>query len=129
MLHLKPIRLNHVTVAAPLDGKVAARRFYGEILGLPEIHIPPVLSGAFDMVWYKILDWELHVVFTDDWTDKPVLSRHFALEIEDYHEFRAHLEKNGVPLTEGVPLPDRERFYFQDPFQIYFEVIKLNTRS
>lgn len=51
--------LDHVQIAAPRGSETAARGFFGELLGLPEIANPPVLRERG--VWFKLGPRELHV--------------------------------------------------------------------
>ena len=53
-------RLDHVQVAAPAGGEGAARAFYGELLGLPELPKPERLR-ARGGVWFAVGDQQLHV--------------------------------------------------------------------
>ena len=52
--------LDHVQVAAPAGCEAGARRFYGELLGLPELPKPASLR-ARGGVWFALADGQLHV--------------------------------------------------------------------
>jgi len=49
------MRLHHVQVACPRGGEDAARRFYGEGLGLTEVDKPAELAGRGG-VWFRSVD-------------------------------------------------------------------------
>ena len=49
------VRLHHVQVSCPPGGEAAARRFYGEGLGLTEVAKPPALA-ARGGVWFRAYD-------------------------------------------------------------------------
>jgi catechol 2,3-dioxygenase-like lactoylglutathione lyase family enzyme len=49
-----------VQVAAPVGGEDAARRFYGELLGLSELEKPEALRGRGG-VWFACGAQQLHV--------------------------------------------------------------------
>jgi hypothetical protein len=54
------VSLDHVQIAAPAGCEQAARRFFGELVGLPEIEKPEPLrvrGGA----WFAVGDRQLHV--------------------------------------------------------------------
>jgi len=54
------ISLDHVQVAAPAGCEQAARRFYGELLGLVEVQKPRPLRGRGG-VWFAVGAQQLHV--------------------------------------------------------------------
>jgi catechol 2,3-dioxygenase-like lactoylglutathione lyase family enzyme len=54
------VGIDHVQVAAPPDCEEAARRFYGELLGLPEVPKPAALA-ARGGVWFACGAQQLHV--------------------------------------------------------------------
>jgi catechol 2,3-dioxygenase-like lactoylglutathione lyase family enzyme len=49
------IRLHHVQVSCPAGGEDAARRFYGDGLGLVEVPKPPALAGRGG-AWFRGYD-------------------------------------------------------------------------
>jgi catechol 2,3-dioxygenase-like lactoylglutathione lyase family enzyme len=51
------VRLHHVQVACPPGGEDAARRFYGDGLGLTEVDKPAELAGRGG-VWFRATDDE-----------------------------------------------------------------------
>ena len=53
-------RADHVQVAAPPGCEEAARRFYGELIGLPELEKPAQLRGRGG-VWFSLSGAQLHV--------------------------------------------------------------------
>jgi GNAT superfamily N-acetyltransferase len=53
-------RIDHVQVAAPAGGEGAARAFYGDLLGLPELPKPERLR-ARGGVWFAVGEQQLHV--------------------------------------------------------------------
>jgi hypothetical protein len=54
------IELDHVQVAAPLGSENAARLFYGELVGLPELEKPEALRSRGG-VWFACGAHQLHV--------------------------------------------------------------------
>ena len=52
--------LDHVQLAAPPGCEPAARRFFGELLGLVELERPAALRGRGG-VWFAAGDHQLHV--------------------------------------------------------------------
>lgn len=76
-----------------------SRRFYGELLGLPEIERPDIgLPG----VWYQAGSVQLHLIQVPDGVDvgRPAkaptpLANHLAFEIDDCDAARSELEAAG----------------------------------
>lgn len=124
VFEIKFRRLNHVTIAVPAGEENKARAFYGDLLGLKELPRNKALQGHYTLIWYQLLDIQLHLDFSPPWVG-PVENRHVALEVQHLDQVRAYLEGKGATLREAVPMPDRERFYLLDPFGNYFEFLEL----
>ncbi|MBV8910682.1 MAG: VOC family protein [Gammaproteobacteria bacterium] len=108
-------RVQHVSVARPRgsESASAARKFYGEILGLAEISPPSTLSDL-DLIWFRLGDDELHVFPIDG---NPVdLGQHFCLQVDDVGRLRARLAENDVRIIDDTAIPNRPRFFCKDPF-------------
>ena len=116
-------RLNHVTVAVPAGEEERVRAFYGGVLGLEELPRNQALKGHYVLIWYQLLDIQLHLDFSPPWVT-PAENRHIALEVRELPKIRAYLESKGVTIREAVVMPDRDRFYVLDPFGNYFEFIE-----
>jgi catechol 2,3-dioxygenase-like lactoylglutathione lyase family enzyme len=111
-------RLDHVQVAAPAGGEDAARAFYGELLGLPELPKPERLR-ARGGVWFAVGDQQLHVGI-----DEPFVAAckaHPALAVPraaDLRALAARLESAGRTVSWDGP-----RFYVEDPFGNRLELL------
>ena len=108
--------LDHVQVAAPPGCEPEARRFYGELLGLPELEKPEPLRAAGG-AWFGLGAQQLHVGVADPFT--PAAKAHPALAVQDeraLRELAARLEAAGAPVRWDDRLPDAVRFYTDDPF-------------
>jgi catechol 2,3-dioxygenase-like lactoylglutathione lyase family enzyme len=112
--------LDHVQVAITPGGEDAARRFYGDLLGLPEIPKPSTLAGRGG-VWFACGAQQLHCGVED-----PVAPsrRHPALRTDDLDTLRARLEAAGRPIRTDADLPGYRRFYTEDPFGNRLECIE-----
>jgi len=116
-------RLNHVTVAVPAGEEDKVRAFYGGVLGLKELPQNHALQSHYTLIWYELLDIQLHLDFSPPWV-APAENRHVALEVRDLGRVRGYLESKGATIREAVRMPDRDRFYLLDPFGNYFEFIE-----
>ena len=123
-MKIKANRLNHITIPVPAGEHARVREFYGGTLGLEEVPRPAELNAVYDLIWFKWLDFVLHIDLTPPWT-KPAENRHVALEIQDLRAVRRDLESNHAAIREAIALPDRDRFYLLDPFGNYFELIEM----
>jgi ribosomal protein S18 acetylase RimI-like enzyme len=111
-------RLDHVQVAAPAGGEDAARAFYGELLGLPELPKPERLR-ARGGVWFAVGDQQLHVGIEEPFA--PARKAHPALAVpraSDLRALAAGLQSAGHAITWDGP-----RFYVQDPFGNRLELL------
>jgi catechol 2,3-dioxygenase-like lactoylglutathione lyase family enzyme len=116
-------RINHVTVAVPAGEEEKVRDFYGGVLGLRELPRNKALQGHYTLIWYELLDFQLHLDFSPPWVT-PAENRHLAFEVHDLHKIRQYLEAKGAKIREAVVMPDRNRFYLLDPFGNYFEFME-----
>ncbi|CAM4027303.1 hypothetical protein [Deinococcus frigens] len=82
--------LDHFQVEAPAGCEAAARAFYGEFLGLPELRKPaPFLNNGG--VWFALADGrQLHVGVAPDFVPRD--KGHPALRCDDIGAFGAHCD-------------------------------------
>jgi catechol 2,3-dioxygenase-like lactoylglutathione lyase family enzyme len=107
--------LDHVQVAAPPGCEREARRFYGELLGLPELDKPaPLLARGG--VWFAVGDQQLHVGVEEDFA--PAAKAHPALRVaaDGLDRLAERLATAGVVVRWDDALEGRRRFYPEDPW-------------
>ena len=105
-------RLDHIQITVPSHGESEARRFYGDILGLPEIEKPEALKPNGGM-WFQAADIQIHIGVEGPQAQSK---RHPAFEVANLAALRAHLEHHGVRLKDDIPIPGIHRFSCFDPF-------------
>jgi catechol 2,3-dioxygenase-like lactoylglutathione lyase family enzyme len=115
--------LHHVLVTAPPHCEEEARRFFGGLLGLPEIPKPEQLlrSGG---VWFELGSQQLHVGCTRDF--RPERKGHPAFSVPDeaaLAELAERLVFGGSPVHWDDRLPGVPRFYTEDPWGNRIEVL------
>jgi catechol 2,3-dioxygenase-like lactoylglutathione lyase family enzyme len=108
---------DHVQVAAPPGCEPAARRFYGELLGLREIPKPAPLSGRGG-VWFQVGAQQLHIGVEDPFV--PAKKAHPAFRTTDLDALAARLD--GVTWDDS--LPDVRRCFVSDPFGNRVELLE-----
>ena len=108
-------RIQHVSIPRPRGSHAQTRSFYGDLLGLEEVHVPESIKHL-DLIWYRLGDTEIHL-FTEAPLDVPDTSgRHLCIEIDDLQHVRERLVAAGYGPTETTAIPGRPRFFCRDPF-------------
>jgi catechol 2,3-dioxygenase-like lactoylglutathione lyase family enzyme len=108
------ITLHHVQVSCPPDGEQVARRFYGDLLGLPEVDKPPVLA-ARGGCWFRDEGVEVHVGVEGDF--RPARKAHPAFVLDDaaaLEKLAVRIEAAGLPVTWDDDFPGYRRFHTAD---------------
>ncbi len=121
----EPIRLiglDHVQVAAPAGSEDAARRFYGELLGMPELAKPPSLQ-ARGGVWFACGAHQLHVGIAEPFA--PAAKAHPALAVPavDLDRLAERLTAADCPVNWDDAIPGTRRFYTADPWGNRIELV------
>jgi catechol 2,3-dioxygenase-like lactoylglutathione lyase family enzyme len=116
------VGLDHVQLAAPPGCEPAARRFYGELLGLEEIEKPEPLR-ARGGVWFALGGQQLHIGVQDPFA--PARKAHPALRAtpEGLDALAARLASGGATVTWDEDLPGERRFYTEDPWGNRLELL------
>lgn len=109
------VSLDHVQIAAPPGCEAAARRFFGDLVGLPEVEKPAPLQprgGA----WFALGDRRLHVGVEADF--EPAHKAHVGLRLApaELDALAERLAAAGFPVTWDEALPGERRFYSADPW-------------
>ena len=113
--------IDHVQLAMPKGGEDEARRFYGDVLGLPEQPKPPNLA-ARGGCWFGTGAIVLHLGVEEGF--RPAKKAHPALLVEDLPALVRHLGAAGVEVVEDEPLPGYDRVYVADPFGNRIELLE-----
>lgn len=118
------IGIDHVQVAAPPGAETEARRFYGEVLGLPELAKPEPLRGPGG-VWFALgPEAQLHVGIQQPFA--PSLKAHPALRVAGgtLDGLAARLSSAGSEVLWDEALPGARRFYTADPWGNRLELVE-----
>ncbi len=105
--------IDHVQIAAPAGCEAAARRFYGELLGLTEIEKPEALRGRGGC-WFQVGARQLHIGVEADF--RPALKAHPAFAVGDLDLLHDLLHAAGVACRWDDAIEDVRRFYVHDPW-------------
>ena len=107
------VGLDHVQVAAPPGCERDARRFFGDVLGLPELPKPEELASRGG-VWFACGDGEVHVGVDEAFS--PARKAHPAFRVRDLPAVRERLAAAGHGPAEEAEFGGVARFYVDDPF-------------
>jgi len=109
------VELDHVQIAAPPGCEPAARRFFGELVGLEELEKPEPLrtrGGA----WFRLGERQLHIGVEPEF--EPARKAHVALRVApaELDDLAARLASADAPVIWDDDLPGERRFYSEDPW-------------
>jgi catechol 2,3-dioxygenase-like lactoylglutathione lyase family enzyme len=109
------VELDHVQIAAPPGCEPAARRFFGELVGLEELEKPEPLR-ARGGAWFRLGERQLHIGVEPEF--EPARNAHVALRVApaELDDLAARLAAAGAPVTWDDDLPGERRFYSEDPW-------------
>ena len=116
------VGLHHAQLTIPTGAEDAARAFFCGELGLWEIPKPEILRvrGGF---WLACGALQIHVG-TEDGVARERTKAHLALEVDDLAAMRGLIERLGLPVLEGEPVPGLARFECRDPFGNRMEFVE-----
>jgi catechol 2,3-dioxygenase-like lactoylglutathione lyase family enzyme len=116
--------LHHVNVTVPAALEVAAKNFYGSVLGLKQVPKPATSrqSGA----WYQIGNAQLHLSVEAE--EQSVSSRHVCFTVSDLVEAEQRFRAAGVEIiADPRPNPNAPRFYVRDPGGNMLEIVQVSV--
>jgi catechol 2,3-dioxygenase-like lactoylglutathione lyase family enzyme len=112
--------IDHVQLAAPAGCEDAARRFFGELLGLEEVEKPEQLR-ARGGVWFRVGDQQLHIGVEPEFA--PARKAHPAFAVARYDELQGRLRAAAVEISEDDRVPGVRRCYIVDPWLNRIELV------
>ena len=108
---------HHSVVVADLE---RGRAFYRDILGLPEVPIPPNFNPV---AWFALgAGQQLHLLRAPQ-AEAPG-QRHIALHVADAVAARQRLREHGYGVEEATGIPGADRFFTADPDGNRIELIQ-----
>lgn len=119
------LRVQHVSVPMPSGGIGAARRFYGEALGLTEV-VPPEGLNPPNFCWFRVGPdgQEIHV-FTEERLGAGSIAQHLCLQVDDLAALRQRLTLTGMDIEDPTPIHNRPRCFIRDPFGNKIELTEI----
>jgi catechol 2,3-dioxygenase-like lactoylglutathione lyase family enzyme len=92
-----------------------ALRFYREVLGLREVHIPGLRasSGYGNICWLEAGNCQIHLLPAPQ--AEAISQRHVALHVDDAVLAREEVRRRGAEVQESFAIPGADRFFIRDP--------------
>lgn len=115
-------RLHHAQITVPEGAEAAAREFYCEVLGLPEVPKPESLAGRGGF-WIAVGDQQVYIG-AEPGGDRAATKAHLAYEVSGLDQWRQTLGTHGIKTLDSIPIPAFDRFEFRDPFGNRVEFIE-----
>jgi catechol 2,3-dioxygenase-like lactoylglutathione lyase family enzyme len=109
--------IDHVQLAMPAGQEDVARRFYRDLLGIPEVPKPPLLA-ARGGCWFETGAVRVHLGVDDEF--RPARKAHPALVVAD---LAATVARLGLDVTWADDIPGVARCHLADPFGNRIELI------
>ncbi len=114
--------LDHVQLAMPAGREPEARRFYAELLGLPETPKPAHLAVRGGC-WFESEFVKIHLGVESDF--RAARKAHPALLVDNLASLITALTTGGVAVRDDEPLEGYHRVYVDDPFGNRIELMEL----
>ena len=118
---MKIVAIDHVQLAIPPDGEPAARRFYGEVLGLVELPKPEAMRARGGM-WFQAGPVQIHLGIEPGM--RPSIKAHPALVVTELDTWLARLAAAGCRWQVADEIPGTRRGHTWDPFGNRIELIE-----
>ena len=118
--------VDHVQLAAPPGCEEAARRFFGNALGLEEIEKPEPLR-ARGGVWFRCGAQQLHIGVEREFS--PARKAHPAFQVADYDALLDRLGEAGIETSADESIPGLRRSFVADPFGNRIELLEASDRA
>jgi catechol 2,3-dioxygenase-like lactoylglutathione lyase family enzyme len=115
-------RVDHLNVQVPPEKEEAAKKFYGELLGLRPLKKPDSLGPAGQH--YCISEnpyYELHlgVARNAEGQTNKAMRNHLGFQVDDLAAARQTFEAAGVKIEEAEAAYSKERGFHQDRFFVF----------
>lgn len=115
--------IDHIQIAAPPGSEDAARRFYGELLGMEEIPKPDNLK-ARGGCWFRCGLHEVHIGIQQDFM--PAKKAHPGFTVDALEQLQSRISEAGYLINEEQPIDGRSRFFTHDPFENRIEFLSFS---
>lgn len=105
--------IDHVQLAMPQGQEAAARQFYGQVLGMPEIAKPADMAGRGG-AWFQCGPLQLHLGVEAEF--RPARKAHPAILVSDVNGLIERLRLAGAEMNNDLQIEGYQRVFAFDPF-------------
>ncbi|HKT87410.1 MAG TPA: VOC family protein [Candidatus Sulfotelmatobacter sp.] len=112
--------IDHVQLAMPPGSEEAARRFYGDLLGMREVAKPAELAKRGGC-WFESGAVQIHLGVENDF--RAAKKAHPALRCSDYDGLTGKLRSAGIEVKDDHVIPGVRRCHIADPFGNRIELV------
>jgi len=106
-------RVDHVQLAIPAGGEERGRRYWGGLLGLPELDKPAALAGRGGC-WFQGPGFQVHLGVEAEF--RSAVKAHPGFEVDGLAALAELFGAHGYPVTWSDEVPGQDRFHTLDPF-------------
>jgi catechol 2,3-dioxygenase-like lactoylglutathione lyase family enzyme len=124
MSAVRVVRLDHVQLAMPAGGEVAAVAFYEGILGITQVAKPDHLARRGGC-WFEDGDLKVHLGVDPNF--RPAPKAHPAFIVDDVRSIAGAVAAAGFEVKDDEPLDGYDRVYVTDPFGNRIELMQPAT--
>jgi catechol 2,3-dioxygenase-like lactoylglutathione lyase family enzyme len=103
-----------------------ARKFYRDLLGIPETIKPPELAKRGGC-WFERGPLKVHLGVEADF--RPARKAHPAFLVDDLKSLRRALEAAGCAIKADEALEDYDRIFVDDPFGNRIELMERRNKA
>jgi len=113
---------DHVQLAAPKGCEDEARRFFGDLLGMPEIEKPEALrkNGG---CWFACGPVQIHIGVEADFA--PARKAHPAFLVQNVGALRDRVLAHGLTVLDDTQIKAVKRFFLADPWGNRLEFMEI----
>ena len=123
---MKIAAIDHVQLAMPAGQEDVARRFYADLLGVPEVPKPAHLV-ARGGAWFEQGAVRIHLGVDPEF--RPARKAHPGLLVDDLESLITALRTAGHEVVDGEPLAGYTHVYVDDPFGNRLELMERRSAS
>ncbi|ARU60182.1 glyoxalase [Tumebacillus avium] len=116
--------IDHVQLAAPTGCEAEARRFFTELLGMPELVKPEPLRSRGG-AWFICGAQQIHIGVEADFA--PAKKAHPAFVVHNLDALMQRLQAQGAAYQLDEALSDRKRFFMEDPWGNRLEFMEMEA--
>jgi catechol 2,3-dioxygenase-like lactoylglutathione lyase family enzyme len=118
--------IEHIQLAMPPHREDEARRFYRDLLGIPEKEKPPELAKRGGC-WFERGTLKVHLGVEADF--RPARKAHPAFLVDDLKSLTRRLKAAGCTIKADEALENYDRIFVDDPFGNRIELMERQDQA